>query len=45
MCIGLIKAVPYIVASSIFDKTCDNEWKGTMRWSTQRFLVLVILFI
>lgn len=25
MCIGLIKAVPYIVASSIFDKTCDNE--------------------
>lgn len=25
MCIGLIKAVPYIVASNIFDKTCDNE--------------------
>ena len=25
MCIGLIKAVPYIVASSIFDKTRDNE--------------------
>lgn len=25
MCIGLIKAVPYIVASSFFDKTCDNE--------------------